>query len=80
MAASLALLWVALVLTRFLRAVWPSTGGGVHGLTLVMSRGGGGGLHGGRLWVIHLENFGLYMESRAFFVYALPCSSYSVMA
>ena len=79
-AASLDLLWDAVVLTRFLRAAWSSTATGVQGLTLAMSRGGGGGLHGGRLPVVPLENLGLSVESRAILVKALSFSSFIVMS
>ena len=74
-AASVVRLREAMVLTRFLRALWSSTGAGVHGFTLEMSRGGGCDLHGGRLRAAPLENLGLSVESRAILVMALPFSS-----
>ena len=78
-AASFVLLWEAIVLTRFLRAACSRTGAGAHGLTMEMSRGGGGCLAGGRLRVAALANLGLSVESRAILVVGLPWSSYTVV-
>ena len=78
-AATPVLLRAAIVLARFLRAACSSTGAGAHGFTFEMSRGGGGGLAGGRLRVAALANLGLSVESRMTLVVGLPWSSYTVV-